>query len=118
MKIRNGVEVNMINNIEKMFRIPHKDNDMICPYCDKHPNSINEYIYHANSEGLTPVQFVKEYEGTYCKYTGCFTCSNCYVKIGHPTLDKLFGAYIYYRMEVESIEGQNNNELINYRLGL
>lgn len=100
-----------------MFPIPPKDEVIECPYCGKHPNEIDEYITAAKEEGITPLEYVKLEENTYCQYTGCFVCSSCYVNIGTPTLDKLHSAFPYFRMDVAPLEGQNNQALVKYRLG-
>lgn len=101
----------------KMFPIPPKDEVIECPYCGKHPNDIEEYVESAKLENLTPVEYVKLEENTYCQFTGCFVCTDCYVKIGTPTNDKIHTAFPYFRMDVAPLEGQDNNALVKYRLG-
>lgn len=108
----------MVENIHKMFPFRHKVEEMICPYCDKTPEEIKEYVDMANEYNTNPFNVVIQHEGTYCRYTGCFTCTTCYMNIGAPGIDKLLHAYPYYRMEVNPIRGQNNDELVKYRLGL
>ena len=108
-----------ISSIEgrNMFPIPPSDEVIECPYCGKHPDEIWEYVEPSVNEKVSPVQYVKLNEGTYCQYTGCFVCSSCYVNIGTPTIEKLHIAFPYFRMDVAPIEGQNNEALVKFRLG-
>lgn len=101
----------------KMFPVPPKNEAIECPYCSKKPNEIAEYVEAANELEMTSIDYVKSEEGTYCQFTGCFVCTECYVKIGMPTNQKLHGAFPYYRMDVNPLEGQNNEMLVKYRLG-
>lgn len=107
----------------KMFPIPPKDEDILCPYCEKKPDDLHEYITGAeeyNNEfeaDYSALDWMRMFEGTYDKYTGLFACNNCYIKIGQPTREKLLGAYPYYRMEVSPLEGQDHSMCVKYRLG-
>ena len=108
----------MVENIHKMFPFRHNTEEMICPYCERKPDQIHEYIGMANEDETNPYNAVIQNEGTYCRHTGCFTCTSCYMKIGTPSNNDLLHAYVYYRMEVKPIRGQNKDELVKYRLGL
>ena len=55
----------------------------VCKGCNKAPQEIREYIFEARMEGITPEQFVAEYERP--TPDGNFYCTNCYVKAGMPT---------------------------------
>lgn len=101
---------------KKMFPQAPKDEDLICPYCDKHPSQIREYVEFAKANEVTVESYVKHEEGTYCQFTGCFVCTECYIKIGMPNNSELHSAFPYYRMEVNPLEGQDENVLIKYRL--
>jgi len=100
-----------------MFPIAPKDHQIECPYCGKHPDQIEEYIGASKEENMTPIEYVKSQENTYCQYTGCFVCTPCYFNIGTPTLDKIHSAFPYFRMDAEPLEGQNSEALVKYRLG-
>lgn len=61
--------------------------EIICPYCNKKPSEIEEYVEAAESEGTTPDEFVKTGEGTYNKDNGHFCCTDCYIAIGMPATE-------------------------------
>lgn len=53
-----------------------------CLGCAKTPDELFEYKYSAHAEGMTPTQFVLEYEGTYGRYeTNKFYCTSCYLEV-------------------------------------
>lgn len=56
----------------------------ICPYCDRHPSEIEEYIEGAESIDSTPDHYVATMEGTYNSENGHFACTTCYIAIGMP----------------------------------
>lgn len=60
-----------------------------CKVCKRTPGEISEYVDWAKEEGLTPEEFVRLCEGTYVPSDKSFVCTNCYVRIGQPTLEKL-----------------------------
>lgn len=103
--------------MKKMFPIPPKDEDIMCPYCNKKPDELDYCKLEAEIEDMTPLMWAKENDGTYDLYTGLFTCNNCYIKMKQPTKDELFSAYPYYRMEVAPLEGQDDKMCVKYRLG-
>lgn len=74
-----------------------------CPYCDKEPNEIEEYIERATEEKTTPEQIVKTDEGTYHRNTQLFCCTACYIKVGMPVNQKLHEAFGFYRERVRPI---------------
>ena len=77
---------------------------MKCPYCDRHPKDIGEYISQAAANEMTIEAYVKSYEGTYDSKTDLFCCTSCYIKIGMPLKDRLHGAFEVYREQVEPLE--------------
>lgn len=77
---------------------------MKCPYCDRQPKDIGEYVNPAEVEEMTPEAFVKRYEGTYHTKTDLFCCTACYIKIGMPLNERLHGAFEVYREQVEPLE--------------
>ena len=87
---------------------------MKCPYCDKKPQEIEEYVEGAKLENVTPEHYVELDEGTYDRRTKLFCCTTCYIKVGMPTNDKLHEAFRYYRQRVESIDGLDLNYINQY----
>lgn len=55
------------------------------PYCQRKPNQIYEYVDAAADAGLTPDDYVKQYEGTYNSANGHFACTACYIALGMPS---------------------------------
>jgi len=55
-----------------------------CPYCNRTPAEIAEYVDPAKDIGLTPDDYVRQNEGTYNEKNGHFACTTCYIKIGMP----------------------------------
>mgnify|MGYP006949394450 CR=1 FL=1 len=55
-----------------------------CARCHKTPDQILEYQLAAANEGVTPMQFVIDSEGTYNTENGRFWCTECYLAIGQP----------------------------------
>lgn len=108
----------MINNKKnKMFPIPPSDEDIHCPECKKDPTELKEIQFHAEQEEMSEFQFIKEMDGTYCKHTGLFLCTDCYIKLGMPSNKDIHEDFIYYRMDVKPLRGQDDEVLIQYRLG-
>ena len=70
----------VVNSIVHKFEI-------ICAYCRKKPNEIEEYIEAAEYEEITPDEFVRTCEGTYNPKNGHFCCTDCYIKIGMPATE-------------------------------
>ena len=70
-----------------------------CPYCDREPVNIPEYVQGAEMEEMTPEQYVKSEEGTYCKKHNLFVCTDCYIRIGMPLNNQLYFAFSLYRNE-------------------
>ena len=100
----------------EMFPIPPKDEDLKCPYCEKHPHELSEYVDEAKYLNMTAADYVRSEEGTYCQYTGCFVCTNCYVNIGMPSNEQLHTVFPYYR-EKNPLPGQDNSMIVKYHLG-
>lgn len=75
-----------------------------CPYCEKRPHEITEYIEQAEYSEVTPEEFVKMDEGTYDYRTDLFCCTTCYIKIGMPLNSKLHEAFAYYRKQVKPLQ--------------
>lgn len=56
----------------------------ICIRCKKKPHEISTYVDMAKEDNMSPADFVKTGEGTYCHRTGYFWCDECYIKLGMP----------------------------------
>ncbi|MGG4011444.1 hypothetical protein [Bacillus smithii] len=78
---------------------------MKCPYCDRKPHEITEYVDAAKHEDMTPEEYVRSEEGTFDVRTQLFCCTKCYIKIGMPLINELREAFDYYRSNVEPLEG-------------
>ena len=61
---------------------------LACFRCGRRPIEIDEYVYHAQIEEMTPEQFVRELEGTYNRANEHFACTDCYMEIGMPTSER------------------------------
>lgn len=70
---------------------------MKCPYCDRRPHQIEEYVAQAKQEKITPEEFVRSEEGTYHPASQLFCCTTCYIRIGMPLNAKLFDAFRTYQ---------------------
>lgn len=57
---------------------------MYCAQCKKRPDELNEYIYEAKLEGVTPDEFVASNEGTFNAVEQVFWCTECYLELGLP----------------------------------
>jgi hypothetical protein len=58
---------------------------VICPWCEKTPDQIQEFIDAAKENVTTPEEYVRTEEGTYNPENGHFCCTNCYIAIGMPS---------------------------------
>lgn len=58
---------------------------IVCGYCDKTPDQIDEYVEMAAALGTTPNAYVETLEGTFNPLTGHFACTACYIRIGMPS---------------------------------
>ena len=58
---------------------------MICPWCEKTPDQIQEFIDAAKENDTTPEEYVRTEEATYNPVNGHFCCTNCYIAIGMPS---------------------------------
>jgi hypothetical protein len=56
-----------------------------CKSCGLKPAEIFEYIDAAEAEGMSPDEYVIEFEGTYNPREGTFYCTDCYIADGMPT---------------------------------
>lgn len=77
---------------------------MLCPYCNRKPNEIPEYLEAANDNEMSPAEYVRMDEGTYHVQTDLFCCTVCYIKRGMPSNYKLAEAFMRYRAKVIEIE--------------
>lgn len=77
---------------------------MKCPYCDREPKHIPEYVEAAKRENITPDEYVRLEEGTFHHLTQLFCCTDCYIRIGLPLNCDLYQAFQYYRSHVEPLE--------------
>lgn len=57
---------------------------MKCKVCGKQPHEIEEYVYYAKENEMTPEEFVWQQEGTYNPETQLFYCTECYFRVGMP----------------------------------
>ena len=56
-----------------------------CIGCKRKPEEISEYVYIAKAYGITPLEFVKRFEGTFDKFKpNKFYCTDCYIRAGMP----------------------------------
>lgn len=79
---------------------------MICPYCNRKPNEIQEYVEAANENEMSPHEYVRMDEGTYHPQTDLFCCTDCYIKVGMPLNTELVKAFMNYRVKVIELEGR------------
>ena len=107
----------MLTNKLKLFPTPPADSSIICPYCKSHPSRKDEYKNDARESDLEVMEYFKSEEGTYCRFTGCYVCTECYIQIGMPLNRELHESFIYYRMNEDPLEGQDDKLLVKYRLG-
>jgi hypothetical protein len=59
--------------------------DPICIGCAKRPDEDERYKMCAAEEGITPLEYVVENEGTLNRTNGHYLCDMCYIKMGQPT---------------------------------
>ena len=69
---------------EEIKEIMGEKVDVRCKICKHKPDEIDEYIWAAEEENMTPEEYVKKEEGTYNSRTGQFYCTECYIKAGSP----------------------------------
>lgn len=73
---------------KKMTQMCHFKGDNMkicqCKKCGKKPSEIDEYVYEAKNERISPEQYVKENEGTYNPENNMFYCTECYIQLGMP----------------------------------
>jgi hypothetical protein len=60
------------------------DLDFVCYRCRRTPDQINEYVWAAAEEGITPFEYVWREEGTLNQGNGHFCCTECYIEAGMP----------------------------------
>lgn len=58
--------------------------ELQCKRCGRKPSEIDEYIYCAEENNITPDEYVIKEEGTYNCVTGKFYCTSCYIEAGMP----------------------------------
>lgn len=56
----------------------------ICIGCNKHPDDLSEYSPEITGTDLTPVEYVRQEEGTFNRLNGHFLCTICYIAAGTP----------------------------------
>lgn len=59
--------------------------DPICIGCMRRPHELEEYVEIARDEGISPVEYVIQEEGTLNPVNGHFLCTTCYIKAGAPS---------------------------------
>jgi len=57
----------------------------LCLGCNKSAEEIEEYVYAARENELTPEEYLKQEEGTYNYENGHFLCTTCYIAAGMPS---------------------------------
>jgi hypothetical protein len=59
-----------------------------CIGCNLPPDQIDEYIESAADENMTPLEYMKQEEGTYNGFEkNKFYCTVCYVRAGMPLIN-------------------------------
>lgn len=87
-----------------------------CPYCTTQ-KPIDEYDEYKNEE-MSNFEYLRKEENTFCPYSGCFTCTECYARIGAPLVNKLKkDAYLVFRLKVESLPHQDTQAISRYLYG-
>ncbi|WP_156290749.1 hypothetical protein [Oceanobacillus salinisoli] len=76
----------------------------LCPYCNREPKEIPEYVELANRLEMSPAEYVRMDEGTYHLQTDLFCCTDCYIKQGLPLNTDLIHAFRRYRAKVLEFE--------------
>ena len=56
-----------------------------CSRCRHKPEDLSEYVQAAAEYGMSPDDYVREYEGTWSPRYDLFFCTPCYLAIGAPT---------------------------------
>ncbi len=59
--------------------------DPICIGCNRTPDELSEYSQELTESHLSPVEYVRQEEGTYNRENGHFLCTNCYIAAGMPS---------------------------------
>lgn len=80
---------------------------MHCPYCNRKPDEIPEYVQQAMVEEMSAEAYVRMDEGTYHPTTDLFCCTDCYIKVGMPLNAELHEAFMRYRAKVVELKGVN-----------
>lgn len=57
---------------------------MVCKECGRRPTEIEEYTSSSEYEGISPNEYVSNYEETYNPEKGLFYCPECYLAVGMP----------------------------------
>ena len=78
---------------------------MHCPFCNRKPNEIDEYIEGAEENEMSAENYVQMDEGTYHQKTNLFCCTECYVSQGLPSITVLHEAFMRYRVKVIELRG-------------
>lgn len=55
-----------------------------CSRCRQRPADLREYVQAAAEYGLSPDEYVEQYEGTYNPGLELFFCTPCYIALGCP----------------------------------
>lgn len=82
---------------------------MHCPFCNRKPNEIPEYVDAANHNEMSPHEYVRMDEGTYHLETDLFCCTDCYIKVGLPLNTELIKAFKEYAAKLIMFDGGLKN---------
>lgn len=89
----------------------------VCPYCVE-GKTMEDYVEYEDSE-MSNFDFMRAEEGTYDPYSGCFTCSSCYIRIGMPLLNRLINdAYLVYRLHHDPLPHQDSSAIQEKMFGI
>lgn len=82
---------------------------MKCPYCNRKPNEILEYVEKANAMEMSPHEYVRMDEPTYHLLTDLFCCIDCYHKMSQPLTTELVKGFKRYKAKVIEFERGENH---------
>ena len=102
--------------LQKLFNNKKASVEQVtCPYCKEYKH-INEYKEYKCPDGKrSNYEVLRDEENTFCEWSGCFTCSECYVRNGMTSEERLkYDAYLVFRLKVEPLPHQDTNKIAEY----
>lgn len=63
--------------------------NLTCRVCGEFAKDMKEYEIMACDCDMSVDDYVKTYEGTYLSEDGKFTCTDCYIKQGQPSIGEI-----------------------------